>query len=334
MGWVSNLVMVNVCLSHKEDPDGIVSASLIKYAYPNTMVILADYSDLLERLEEAVGIEGLDHLFICDMGLSKANEERFFRIVEGMSRRARVTYIDHHHLEEESKDRLRGYGVELIHNITECTSILIYHNLLNENLPSRFALLAGFAAVIDEMDGREIASRILKSYDRHFVEFEATILAYAIYQNQHREEFLLALVDGLIKDMPHAIDGVLESSREYAQKITNNISVIENDARKDKDIVYIQAVDLPASTVANMLLAMHKDIKVAIAYKQRGDKMVVSLRGSSMCKLHLGKLANDIASELGGSGGGHDKASGAMIPKDSINTFIKMVKDYINNSNN
>ncbi|GBC74318.1 MULTISPECIES: DHHA1 domain-containing protein [Candidatus Nitrosocaldus] len=324
--------MVNVCLSHKEDPDGIVSASLIKYAYPNTIVILADYSDLLERLEEAVRIEGLDHLFICDMGLSKANEERFFKVVEEASKRSRVTYIDHHHLEEESKDRLRGYGVELVHSIAECTSILIYHNLLKENIPSRFALLAGLAAVIDEMDGREIASRILKSYDRHFVEFEATLLAYAIYQNQHREEFLLTLVDGLVKDMPHAIDGVLESAKEYAQKITNNISVIENGARKDDGIVYIQAVDLPASTVANMLLTMHKSIKVAIAYKQRGDKMVVSLRGSNLCKLHLGKLANDVASELGGSGGGHEKASGAMLPKDSINIFIERVKGLINGS--
>ncbi|MCS6768408.1 MAG: DHH family phosphoesterase [Candidatus Nitrosocaldus sp.] len=323
--------MVRVCLSHKEDPDGIVSASMIKYAY-GTRVMLADYSDLLQRLEEAVSVEGLEHLFICDMGLSKANEERFFDLVEQACRGSRVTYIDHHHLEERSKERLRGYGVELVHDIAECTSILIYHRLLNEQLPSRFALLAGLAAIIDEMGDREVAGRILGSYDRHFVEFEATMLAYAIYQNQHRQEFLLALVDGLMQSMPHAVDGVLESAKEYAEKITNSISVIESDANRDGDVVYIQAVDLPASTVANMLLAMHKGIKVAIAYKQRGDKMVVSLRGSSLCRLHLGKVANDVASELGGSGGGHDKASGAMVPKDSIDTFVERIKGFVNGS--
>ncbi|MEM0029450.1 MAG: DHHA1 domain-containing protein [Candidatus Nitrosocaldus sp.] len=328
--------MASVCLSHKEDPDGIVSASLIKYVYAHNTdmkVILADYSDLLQRLEEAVSMKDLKHLFICDMGLSKANEEMFFRLVEHASRGgSRVTYIDHHYLEEESKDRLRGYGVELIHNVEECTSILIYHNLLNENLPSRFALLAGLASIIDEMGNREIASRILGSYDKHFVEFEATALAYAIYQNQHNQEFLLALVDKLVEEMPHAIGGVIESAKEYAQKITNNISVIENDAKRDEDVVYIQAVDLPASTVANMLLTMYKGIKVAISYKQRGDRMVVSLRGSNLCKLHLGRVVNDIASELGGSGGGHDKASGAMIPKDSIGIFIEKIKGLVNGS--
>ncbi|MFN4336851.1 MAG: DHHA1 domain-containing protein [Candidatus Nitrosocaldus sp.] len=328
--------MVSVCLSHKEDPDGIVSASLIKsvYAHNTDMkVILADYSDFLQRLEEAVSMGDLEHLFICDMGLSKANEETFFRLVEHATRGgSRITYIDHHYLEEGSKDRLRSYGVELIHSVEECTSILIYHNLLNENVPSRFTILAGLAAIIDEMGDRDIASRILDSYDKHFVEFEATLLAYAIYQNQHNQDFLLRLVDKLVEVMPHAIDGVLESAKEYAEKIISNISVIENEAKREGDVVYIQAVNLPASTVANMLLTMYKGIKVAISYKQRGDKMVVSLRGSDLCILHLGRVVNYIASELGGSGGGHDKASGAMIPKDSIGIFIEKVKGLVNGS--
>jgi RecJ-like exonuclease len=28
---------------------------------------------------------------------------------------------------------------------------------------------------------------------------------------------------------------------------------------------------------------------------------------------------------LGGSGGGHDKACGAVIPKDSFNTFVELL---------
>ena len=31
---------------------------------------------------------------------------------------------------------------------------------------------------------------------------------------------------------------------------------------------------------------------------------------------------NKISTELGGSGGGHDKACGASVPKDKINKFI------------
>jgi RecJ-like exonuclease len=41
--------------------------------------------------------------------------------------------------------------------------------------------------------------------------------------------------------------------------------------------------------------------------------------------VHLGRLVNDIASEIGGSGGGHDKACGAVIPKEKIEEFIRLL---------
>jgi RecJ-like exonuclease len=34
-------------------------------------------------------------------------------------------------------------------------------------------------------------------------------------------------------------------------------------------------------------------------------------------------MVNSLAQEFGGSGGGHDKACGAVIPKDKIMPFIK-----------
>ena len=56
---------------------------------------------------------------------------------------------------------------------------------------------------------------------------------------------------------------------------------------------------------------------------------MVSIRGSKGCKVHLGRLVNDIASNLGGSGGGHDKACGAVIPKDRLNEFVKTLDSKI-----
>jgi len=36
----------------------------------------------------------------------------------------------------------------------------------------------------------------------------------------------------------------------------------------------------------------------------------------------LGKIVNILATDLGGSGGGHDKACGCIIPKPKIKKFI------------
>ena len=81
--------------------------------------------------------------------------------------------------------------------------------------------------------------------------------------------------------------------------------------------------DSGASGAVNFVLGLSgKD--VGVAYKERVDYGIyaVSVRGSKTCKIHLGKLIYKLSTEFGGSGGGHDKACGASIPKSKINKFI------------
>ena len=56
----------------------------------------------------------------------------------------------------------------------------------------------------------------------------------------------------------------------------------------------------------------------------------MSVRGSASCKTHLGKLVSVVSSELGGSGGGHDKACGAVVPKDKIRKFVSEMNSRLN----
>jgi len=48
-------------------------------------------------------------------------------------------------------------------------------------------------------------------------------------------------------------------------------------------------------------------------------------------KEHLGKLAAIISKKYGGFGGGHARASGAKIPKEQLNAFIKDLSSKISN---
>ena len=54
-----------------------------------------------------------------------------------------------------------------------------------------------------------------------------------------------------------------------------------------------------------------------------------SVRGSRSCRVHLGKLVSSISAELGGSGGGHDKACGAVIPKNKIKKFMSEMNSQL-----
>ncbi|HIC84506.1 MAG TPA: DHH family phosphoesterase, partial [Nitrososphaerales archaeon] len=44
----------------------------------------------------------------------------------------------------------------------------------------------------------------------------------------------------------------------------------------------------------------------------------------------LGKIVSKITPELGGMGGGHNKACGARIPDNKLNKFIKLFSAELN----
>ena len=92
------LKTLTVCISHKEDADGISSAALIKQAFGGKTV-LVDYPGQMEALEELPKMKNLA-LYICDLGLNRHTQDRFSDdTLEGLrKRRVSVTYADHHDL--------------------------------------------------------------------------------------------------------------------------------------------------------------------------------------------------------------------------------------------
>ena len=89
-----------ICISHKEDCDGISSAALIRQAFGGD-AILVDYPGQMEALNQVVSDEKLKSLFICDLGLSKKTQDEFIDIYDNDLRKNKVsvTYIDHHDID-------------------------------------------------------------------------------------------------------------------------------------------------------------------------------------------------------------------------------------------
>ena len=58
-----------VCVSHKEDADGISSAALIKQAFGGE-TILVDYPGMMDSMELLRNDKSLKELYICDLGLN------------------------------------------------------------------------------------------------------------------------------------------------------------------------------------------------------------------------------------------------------------------------
>jgi len=154
---------------------------------------------------------------------------------------------------------------------------------------------------------------------------ESTALSYMISSNQHDENFLLRIVDAISKDkFPHDIEGGFMMAEKYAIKVSEAVKSLQNLISYKENLAYVRNdLDLTASVIVNFVLGI-SGRPVAAVYKARDeiDSFVVSIRGSKECEAHLGRIVNEVAANLGGSGGGHDKACGAVIPRDRLDEFI------------
>ncbi len=325
--------MSAICISHKEDADGVCSATLIKAAFDVAKVILVDYANLIAKLERVAASDGkIEQLFVCDLGLSKKNEQKFVELLGKIaSGGAEVTYIDHHDISKEIMHALKKAGVTLVHTIEECTSVQVYSKY-RKKLPEHAAFFAAMGALTDYMENKPVASTIVPRFDRQFLMLESTALSYMISASQHDDDFLAKIVDTLAKmKYPHDIKGGFETAEKYAKKVANAVESIQESVVKLDNIAYAPStVELSSSMVVNFVLGSSGK-PAAMVYKFKDDikSYVVSIRGSAGCKAHLGRLTNEIASELGGSGGGHDRACGAVIPKDKLEEFIKALDSRI-----
>src|SRR5919109_562320 len=321
--------MSTVCISHKEDVDGICSATLVKAAFDISKVILVDYANLISKVEKVVAaLDNIELLFICDLGLSKKNEQKFAQLLDKItSAGAEVIYIDHHDISKETVQILKKAGVTLIHTVEECTSIQVYTKY-KKKLPDHAAFFAAMGALTDYMENKPLASAIVSRFDRQFLMLESTALSYMISSNQHNDPFLIKMVETLAKmKYPHDIKGGFDMAEKFAKKIGNAVESIQESIVKLDSIAHApSAAELSSSMVVNFVLGSSGK-PAAMVYKLKEDisSYVVSIRGSQECKVHLGRLTNEIASALGGSGGGHDRASGAVIPKDRLQEFIEML---------
>jgi RecJ-like exonuclease len=197
-----------------------------------------------------------------------------------------------------------------------------------KKLSSNASFFAAAGALTDYLDNRPIASSLISRYDRQFLMLESTAMSYMISSNQNNEDYLYNIVNVLSKmKFPHEIDGGFIEAEKYAKKISNAINSLSSEIKIKNNLALVQnSLDLASSTVVNFVLGISEK-KVAMVYKYKEDKaiFIISIRGSKDCNVHLGRTVNDIASELGGSGGGHDKACGAVIPKDSFNMFVELL---------
>ena len=319
-----------ICISHKEDCDGISSAALIRQAFGGDS-ILVDYPGQMEALNQVVSDEKLKSLFICDLGLSKKTQDEFIDIMSRLRKnKVSVTYIDHHDIDPTVVTALKKLKVKVIHDINECTTVQVY-NAYKSKLQDHASFVAACAAITDYMQDRPLGSKLLQIYDRQFALISATVMTYNIVGHQREPDYLQYLVEELADSkFPHDIPNTFEFAQIQVEKLSQIIAKVKKGMKTMSNLGHMEILDSGASGAVNFVMGLSGK-NVGVAYKERVDHGIyaVSVRGSDNCKVHLGRIVNLLATSLGGSGGGHDKACGAVVPKLKIKKFITELNKQI-----
>jgi len=308
-------------LSHKEDLDGISAAALMVQSY-GCDVKLADYEGMMGALKHIAADPSVKRLFVCDLGLSERNQDEFVEVMGRMRKTMPVTYIDHHTIDEGVAGHLKDAGITMIHDTLDCASVLAYE-AFRDRLDEHASFTAACAAVSDYMEDGPAASPLMRMYDRLFVMLNATVLAQCVAAKQRDKDYLKQLVGELAASRyAHEITGSFETARQQCEPVPDMIRTVRDGVKRLRHVAYMDMTESGYKRAANYVLGLGA-LDVGVSYRAKKEYYSVSIRGTDACDVHLGKLVNETASALGGSGGGHAKACGAMIPLPSIDDFIR-----------
>ena len=314
------------CISHGKDVDGIASASIVKLAN-GAKTYLVNYDKIIQILEK---IPDNAELYVCDLGMNDGIAESFIEECNRITKKGKVTYIDHHILKPSIKRKLLKAKVKLVHSRKECAGVLTYEHL-KKQVPKEASILACYAAITDYLDNQKIAKKLISNYDRQLLLLESTMLAYALAYDGAKPQFGNKIVDAF-QDLcfPHEIKDVSVLANKQAERMKNIMKKINSDAKSYKNFACMESTNPTIGLVANMIIG-ELDVPVAFAYRHNPiGHYEMSFRARYDSKAELGKIVAKITPELGGMGGGHNKACGARIPDDKLKKFIKLFSAELN----
>jgi hypothetical protein len=306
------------CISHKDDPDGLSNAALVRCA-TNCSFSLTGYEDLERVLADVP--RDLDWLVLGDLGLSEKTV-----LIGSLQTIARhVLYLDHHLLSFESKRALRRAGVIVRHSLDNCTSVLAW-DVFRDRLPEGAVNLAAYGAVTDPPVSGRLTREVMLKTSWNLDAYEGHLLALALSS----PACTTALRETVVRELatlklPHQIVPVRRLADQQATSMLRIQQQLFGRAEVRRRIAIARGGRLSLGTTAELLLGVPNVVASLVYNTTRTPAHTrISVRSTDECDRHLGKLLSTLSRRVGGEGGGHKIAAGAMVPTKRLREFLRL----------
>ena len=255
---------------------------------------------------------------MADIAIDELYSQRVAEELRALGSRAQVVYIDHHPLPEGFKP---PENITFIHDVCCSASELTFRFFRERGLDAEFSRVALYGAISDYLDETPWVRRELLKWDRRSIFLEAGIVSQGLEGAKRDHNFKRSVVKHLAKNLPPSqMQELVARAIKQAEADERLRLWVKENVKIFNSIAYV--INPPGSVgrAANYA-KIYTNAKIGIAAEERGETLVMSLRGDGSCDLN--KILRKLSKELGIHGGGHPVAAGARMPKSIFQRFLE-----------
>lgn len=224
-------------------------------------------------------------------------------------------YLDFYGNEDELEEFLRRLGIDGDKDVEELSEEEMYK--LSNAVALRLLKMNAYTGVFDDiLQGRIILNNELVR--------NAVTMCDVI--NACGRVSACAIGFALCMRDERYVNKAFEIWKEYTVELLERLRKVRENVREGFCIRYVIMEDgNAASPIATVLSRYLYPDKPFIAISIKDDKAKVSARSNEKIKVNLAEVMQKAGEKVGGRGGGHRVASGAIIPADKVDEFISEV---------
>jgi len=310
--------MKTVILTHS-DCDGICAGAIALSKFPRAEVFFTKPVSFYEDLNS----QEADRIVITDIAITRRDVTNVVKVLEERSKGCEIFYFDHHFLPEKAKAKLRGI-LKVYVNEEASASELVYRYFQKE-IPRERVWIAIYGAIGDYSQHTEFVEDRIKNWDARALYFEASTIVLGIKDEKFERYDSKRMITRTLAEggNPSDVPGLVKVAKKVVNREFDLYEVVKKQAKSRGDVGFVKDITFFGFRGPSALFASTvTKTRVGLAVHTRRDHLDITMRSRDY-SVPLNHLAEEAAESVGGSGGGHPQASGARIPLDKFNDFVK-----------
>ncbi len=307
-----------VILTHA-DTDGICAGAIALSKFPGASVFFTKPVSFYDDLNS----HDAGRIVITDIAVPRRDVADILKLMREKSGKSEILYFDHHPLPDSARKKLQSM-LDVYVSGNASASELIYRYFQKE-IPRERVWVAIYGAIGDYSEHTEFVEERMKNWDARALYFEASTIVLGIKDRKFDDYDSKRLIAQTLANgnNPSDVPGLVKAAKRVVNEEFDLYEIVKKRAKKSGDVGFVKDVHFFGFRGPSALFAATAtNSRIGLSVHTRNNYLDITIRSRDY-SVPLNHLAEEAAEAVGGSGGGHPQASGARIPLDKFDDFVR-----------